>query len=403
MKYHYRVRDARGVALKGILEADHKNAVIMGLLEQGFAIVHLREHDTDIPAHRQLHLSARVDRGALAAFTRQLSVMLAAGMPIMDCLQTVQLQNGDPALRRIFDKVIAEVRAGSGLGQALSAYPQTFSPVYINMIKAGEASGALDTMLLRLSDHLQKGEESRRKLKSASAYPVFTALLAVFIMGLLVVLVIPRFAGILESSGVSLPWSTRFLLYASEELVTAVPFLIGLIAGSICLIKRAARTSKGGVLLDTLKLRLPLIGPLERKRIMAAFTGTLGILLKAGIPILPALEVVGETITNWKYREVISAVRRSISAGATVAEPLARSGVFPPMLTDMIAVGEATGTLDIVLGQLSDFCDTELNDSVENMTKLIEPLLILVVAGIVGAVVVAMLLPMLDMVSTVSM
>lgn len=403
MKYHYRVRDQRGVALSGILEADNQGAVIFGLLEQGFAIVHLREHDTDVPAHRQLHLSARVDQESLASFTRQLSVMLAAGVPIMDCLQTLQLQTSSPALSRILDKVITEVRAGSGLGQALGNHPQTFSPIYISMIKAGEASGALDIILLRLSDHLQKGAARRKKLRSASAYPIFTALLALFIMGLLVVFVIPRFAGVLEASGVNVPWSTRFLLNASAELPTAAPFVIGSVAAASCLIRQAARTRNGGIYLDTLKLRMPIIGSLERKRIMATFTGTLGILLKAGIPILTALEVVGETITNGKCREVIAATRRSISAGETVAGPLARSGVFSPMLTDMIAVGENTGSLDVVLSQLSDYCDGELNDSLENLTKLVEPLLILVVAGIVGAVVVAMLLPMLDMVSTVNL
>ncbi|MDD4775912.1 MAG: type II secretion system F family protein [Syntrophomonas sp.] len=403
MRYKYRVRDSSGLSKTGVLEADHKKTVILGLLEQGYAIVDLLELDPDLTERRQLHLPTKVDGGSLALFTRQLAVMLAAGLPILHCLQTLQPQTGNPKLRKILARLVTEVRAGSGLAEAFSNHPQDISPVYVNIIQAGEASGTLDTVLLQLSSHLQKEEASKRKLKAAAAYPIFTSLLALMIMILLVALVLPRFAEIFITSGVSLPWTTRLLLGAGDKMQSAAPYLL-LSAGTVtCLLRWVFHTRVGGMCVDYLKLILPLIGPLERKRLEVIFTATLAILLRAGIPILPALEVVADTTGNCKCRETIGAAIRSTSAGDSLAGPLARSGMFQPMLTDMIAVGEATGTLDSVLGQLSEYCETELSDSLENLAKMVEPLLILVVAVIVGAVVVAMLLPMMDMVGAVGL
>lgn len=400
MKFRYRIRDAGGLAINGILDAEHKKAMITELLQQGYAIIALREVDSN-QSGRELRRSVRVDDRELAVFTRQLAFMLAAGLPLMHCLQLLQQQTRGTQLKGILDQVGAEVRSGLGLGDALSHHPLVFPLVYVNTVKAGETSGALDTVFQQLSSHLQKKEEFNRKLKSASAYPVFTTLLAVVILVLMMTFVIPRFVSIFESSGIQLPWPTRVLLNAGSGMRQAAPFLLGLGGLVFLMQKYSTRTEGGSISMDALKLKLPVVGSLERKKMMVAITGTLGMLLQAGVPILQAMQVAAGTITNGKGREVLQNAIRSISSGESLAAPLARSGIFPPMLTDMIAVGEATGSLDTVLGQLARYCEGELTDSLESLTRLTEPLLILLVATLVGGIVIALLLPMMNMVSMV--
>lgn len=402
MRFKYRIRDAGGGAMSGILEAEHKEAMIAGLLRQGYAIIALREVDAN-QSGRELHRPIRVDQRGLASFTGQLALMLAAGLPLMNCLQILQQQTHGPHLKRILERVAAEVRSGSGLGDALGQHPRVFPPVYVNTVKAGEASGTLDTVFLQLSSHLHKREEFSRKLKSASAYPLFTTLLAMVILVLMMTFVIPRFAGIFEASGAQLPGPTRVLLNAGSGLRQFAPFLAAMAALMFLLVKYSTRTEASRASIDSLKLKLPVVGSLERKRMMVGITSTLGMLLQAGVPVLPAMQVTAGTMTNRKGREVLQTVVRSISGGESIAEPLARSGIFPPMLTDMIAVGEATGSLDTVLGQLAEYCERELGDSLESLARMIEPLLILLVAAMVGGMVIALLLPMMNMASLVGM
>jgi len=400
LKFRYRIRDAGGLAISGILDAEHKKAMITELLQQGYAITALREVDSN-QSGRELRRPVRVDDRELAAFTRQLAFMLAAGLPMMHCLQLLQQQTRGSQFKGILDQIGAEVRSGSGLGDALSHHPQVFPQVYVNTVKAGETSGNLDTVFQQLSSHLQKKEEFNRKLKSASAYPIFTSLLAVVILVLMMTFVIPRFVSIFEASGIQLPWPTRVLLNAGSGMRQAAPLLLGLAGFGFLMQKYSIRTERGSISIDALKLKLPVVGNLERKKMMVAITSTLGMLLQAGVPILQAMQVAAGTMTNGKGREVLQNAVRSISCGESLAAPLARSGIFPPMLTDMIAVGETTGSLDIVLGQLARYCERELTDSLESLTRMAEPLLILLVATLVGGIVIALLLPMMNMVSMV--
>ncbi|HRY12352.1 MAG TPA: type II secretion system F family protein [Syntrophomonadaceae bacterium] len=400
MKFKYRIRDASGLAVSGFLEGEHKKAIINGLLQQGYAIVALREVDSN-QSGRELQRPVRVGDRELAAFTRQMALMLAAGLPLMHCLQLLQQQTRGTQLKGILDRVGAEVRSGSGLGEALSHYPQVFPLMYINTVKAGEASGALDTVFQQLSSHLQKREEFNRKLKSASAYPIFTTILAVVILVLMIIFVIPRFVSIFAASGIQLPWPTRVLLNAGSGIRKAAPWLLGVAGSWFLVLKYSTRTEGGRLSIDSLKLKLPVVGSLERKKMTVAITSTLGMLLQAGVPILQAMRVAAGTMTNGKGREVLHDAMRSISSGESLAAPLARSGIFPPMLTDMIAVGEATGSLDTVLDQLALYCEMELSDSLESLARMTEPLLILLVAAIVGGMVIALLLPMMNMVSMV--
>ncbi|NLN86539.1 MAG: type II secretion system F family protein [Syntrophomonadaceae bacterium] len=403
MRFRYQVRDTAGTARGGVLEADHKEAMIAGLLQQGYAIIALKEMAVD-QSGRALHRPIRVESRELASFTGQLAVMLTAGLPLLNSLHILLQQTRGRDLQRIVERVTSDVRSGSGLGDALGQHPQVFPPIYVNTIRAGEASGTLDTVVLQLSSHLGKFETFNRKLKSASAYPIFTALLAVAIMVMMMTFVIPRFAGVFEASGAQLPWLTRVLLNAAGSgLEQMMLVFLGMAGLMLLLVKYSFRIEGGRRWMDSLKLKMPVIGDLEKKRIMVALTSTLGMLLQAGVPLLKALQVAAGTITNYQGREVLQNVIRSISAGESLAVPLRQSGLFPPMLTDMIAVGEATGSLDTVLGQLAEYCERELTDRLENLARMIEPLLILLVAVMVGGIVIALLLPMMNMVSLVGM
>ncbi len=401
MVYKYRARDDKGIAYCGTLVADHKDSVISELLARGWAIIGLQEipdYDDNI---REWHLLRPVRNVDIVFFTRQLSLMLAAGLPILNCLSSLEQQIDNVYLKKAVGNIISEIKSGSGLAAAISLHPIIFSPLYISVVKSGEMSGNLDAVLFRLGKHLEMEDAFQNKLKGASAYPIFTAALALLILSLVITLVMPKFALIFESSDVVLPWATRWLLGLGPSLKKAMPYL-GVGAGVLVyVVVRVYKNIAGRRCLDSLIIQLPFVGRIEKQRITARFIGTMSLQLKSGLPVLEAIALAAETTANAAYQEAIKKAGQSIRAGGTITKSLKEAGLFTPMVTDMIAVGEQTGTLDTVMEHLSDYCNSELTAGLDSFAKLIEPALIVFVAVLVGGVVIAMLLPMINMVNLV--
>jgi type IV pilus assembly protein PilC len=388
----------------GTLEAEHKNTVIERLLGQGLYIVSLKEIvQTGKNIHFDLIFSTltRVSTRDLVVFTQQLSTMLAAGLPIIRCFNILGEQTANPKLRKAILKIKEDIEAGLALWEAIAKHPEIFSQVYISMIKAGELGGVLDPVLERLAYHLDRENEINAKVKSASIYPAIICIFAIFVVIFIISFVMPMFVGMFESSGVELPLPTRILLGTGAFIKTWGLFILIGTMSFVFLMKRWGKTKKGRYIFDSFYLRIPLIGKTINRIAVARFARTMGTLVKSGIPVLQALEVMEEVVGNAVIGRAIAEASSSIKEGETINIPLMETGVFEPMVTQMIAVGEETGNLDQMLMRMSDYYERELLHTVDALLAVIEPVLILAVAVIVGAVIVATLLPMFDMTTLV--
>lgn len=404
MKFEYRVRDEQGRLKSGIWEADHKNSVVAGLLLQNYYIVFLKELQAgQRDGQMEIHLSSfkKVNGQDLVIFTRQLSVMLAAGLPIMRCLKILAEQACNPRLKDVVLRIQEDIETGLPLWEAFARHPEIFSRIYISMLKAGETGGVLDAVLDKLSYHLEKEQEFNSKLKSASIYPIFISILAVSVVLLVITLIMPRFVSIFASSGVQLPVPTRLLIGASELLKTGGLSTFISLFGLIFLIKHFKGTARGGLIYDSILLHLPLLGRSIRQIAVARFARTLGILIKSGINVLQALEVVEDIVGNAVIGRAIAGACHSIKEGESITSPLQRTGLFEPLVTHMIAVGEETGRLDEMLIHLSDYYEVELIHTLDTLIAVIEPLLIFMVALVVGGVVISILYPMFEMINLI--
>ena len=404
MRFKYRVRDEQGRLRSGIWEADHKNTVVEGLLFQNYYIISLKELQSGEKAGQiDINLSSlrKVSGQDLVVFTRQLSVMLAAGLPIMRCLKILAEQTSNSGLKNAALRIQEDIETGLPLWEACGRHSKIFSRVYISMLKAGETGGVLEIVLDKLSYHLEKEQEFHSKLKSASIYPLFLSILAVLVLVLIITLIIPRFVSIFQSSGVQLPLPTRLLIGVSTFLKTGGLFIVIGMLGLLYLIKMIKGTVRGRFIYDSILLHLPLLGRSISQIAVARFARTVGILIKSGINVLQALEVVEDTVGNAVIGRAISGACSSIKEGESITSPLRRTGVFEPMVTQMIAVGEETGRLDEMLIHLSDYYEGEIIHTLDTLITIIEPLLIFLVALVVGAVVIAVLYPMFDMINLV--
>lgn len=404
MRFEYRVRDEQGRLKSGIWEADHKNSVVTGLLNKNYYIVSLEElHPSQSAGYLQFHLSSlkKVSGQDLVIFTRQLSVMLAAGLSILRCLKILAEQASNPRLQNVVLRIQEDIETGLPLWEAFGRHPKIFSKVYISMLKAGETGGVLEAVLDKLSYHLQKEQEFNSKLKSASIYPLFISIMSVVVVLLVITLIMPRFVSIFESSGVPLPLPTRLLIGLSACLKTRGLYTTIGIIGLIYMIRRFKGTHQGGFIYDSMLLHLPILGRSISQIAVARFARTLGILIKSGINVLQALEVVEEIVGNAVIGRAIAGACISIKEGEGITSPLQRTGVFDPLVTHMIAVGEETGRLDEILIHLSDYYEVELKHTLDTLIAIIEPLLIFLVAIVVGVVVVSILYPMFDMINLV--
>jgi type IV pilus assembly protein PilC len=382
-----------GAVQEGILLADTRAAAEAVLRRQNIQITTIKEKGREIAVLPKLPQGVSSKRVAL--FTRQFSVMLDAGLPLVQCLEILGEQEEHRTFREIIQKVRSDVEQGASLADSMRKHPKAFDDLYVNMIAAGEAGGILDIILQRLSNYIEKAVKLKNQVKSALIYPVAVICIAIFVVWVILWKVIPVFSQLFAGLGGEMPLPTRIVVGASNFLARYTIFVIpALIAGGIAFARVYKTQPKFTRLVDGAMLKVPIIGMLLRKIAIARFCRTLSTLTSSGVPILDGLEITAKTAGNTIIEDAIMAVRKAVEEGKTIAEPLSQVKVFPAMVVQMIGVGEQTGALDQMLSKIADFYEEEVDTAVSGLMKLIEPLLITVLGGIIGFIVAAMYLPM---------
>src|SRR5437763_7780933 len=340
-----------------------------------------------------------VDAKTLAVFTRQFSVMTDAGLPLVQCLDILGNQEEDKNFAEVILQTRTAVEGGAALADAMRRYPKTFDPLFTNMIAAGEAGGILDTILKRLSTYIEKAVKLKGQVQSAMIYPIAVIVIAGVVVGVILWKVIPTFGAMFSGLGAALPLPTRVVIWMSDSLVRYMPFILVGMGAAVYGVKQYYGTPAGRHVIDSGVLKAPILGLIMRKIAVARFCRTLSTLISSGVPILDGLEITAKTAGNAIVEDAIMLTRKSIERGETVAAPLKETNVFPPMVTQMIAVGEATGALDAMLGKIADFYEEEVDAAVAGLLTLLEPIMIAFLGGIVGGIVIAMYLPIFDLIS----
>lgn len=384
----------QGVIQKGELAANTKEEVMALLRRQNILPISV----TAKPKELRLSFGTGITDKDIVVFTRQLATMIDAGLPLVQCLQILGDQTENKMLAKVVTQVRSDVESGSTFAEAIKKHPKVFNDLYVNMVAAGEAGGILDTILQRLAAYMEKFAKIKKQIKSAMIYPAIILTVAVGVVALLMVVVVPMLANMFADMGQALPLPTRIVITVSNflkgwgGLVLAV-FIISFIVGLV----QWRKTQKGKKITDGIALKIPVMGTLIQKVSVAKFTRTLGTLVSSGVPILEGLLIVARTAGNKIVEEAILNTRQSVSEGKTLAEPLNKAKVFPPMVTQMIAVGEATGALDNMLGKIADFYDDEVDSAVAALTSMLEPMLMIFLGTTVGFVIVAMYMPIFQM------
>ncbi len=392
-------RTATGASASGELSAQSQADVVAALRQKKIipTSIKIKEEKKGFAL-----FGGRVSKRALAVFTRQFSTMLGAGLPLLTCLEILSKQTESAGLKSVLGEVRADVEGGLSLADALRRQPKVFDNLFVNMVESGETGGALDVILERLATYLEKTVALQRKIRGAMIYPAIISVVAVLAIAVLLIFVIPIFAKMYQGVGRELPAMTQLVMKISDFMkVAALPLLIGLIL-LFTIIRRWHKTESGAKTMDPLILRLPVFGDLVKKQAIARFSRTLSTLLSSGVPIIDALEITAKSAGNWVIEDAILKARVSIKGGENIADPLSKTAVFPPMVTQMIAIGEASGGLDEMLKKVADFYDAEVDQAVENLTNALEPIIMVFLGGIVGFLVISMYLPIFQLASTIT-
>jgi type IV pilus assembly protein PilC len=396
--FEYTARNpTNGQIQKGQVDLPTKEEVTSFLRKQRMMLVSVRE----APKPIKINFGAAIKTRDIVIFTRQFATMINAGLPLVQSLDILAKQTENAALKEVVKQVVFDVEAGNTLADAFRKHPKAFTDLYVNMIAAGEAGGILDTILLRLATFMEKNDALVRKVKGAMVYPLVIMSVAVIAITILLIFVIPTFSAMFASVNVELPLPTRIVIAMSHFLTSFWWAILGVIAGAWFMIKRYYATSGGRKNIDTLLINSPVLGDVIRKSAVSRFTRTLGTLVSSGVAILDGLEITAKTAGNRVIHDAVMESRASIAGGDTIAGPLERSKVFPPMVVSMIAVGEQTGGLDEMLSKIADFYDEEVDAAVGGLLALMEPVMIVFLGVVVGGMVVAMYLPIFDMINAV--
>lgn len=431
--FQYIAKDSAGNETRGQVEAADRNSAIAAVRAQGLLPTAMGEvRSSSAPQKPQAgkkgspapsggkkkgtglnmeinirlpkFLQGRIKTKVLTQFTRQLATLVNAGLPLMRSIDVLKRQMKDAQLREALEGISETISAGGTFSESLTAYPKIFDNLYINMVKAGEAGGVLEVVLARLAEFAEKADKIKNKVKGAMIYPIVVLVAAVGITAFLLVTVIPKFKQVFDDmlGGEALPSVTQFVIDMSEYVQNNGLTVAAVFAGVVVLLKLFAKTEKGAYLFDVLKLRIPVTGTLVQRTAVSRLTRTLGTLLSSGVPILQALVIVRETSGNRVIAKAIQSVHDAVKEGEGVTQPLSQCWVFPPMVISMVEVGEETGALAEMLTRIADTYDDEVDNAVAGMTAAIEPALIIILAVIVGTIVVAMFLPMIKIISSVS-
>ena len=396
--FAYSARPATGGDIKsGEIDLPTKDDVLAFLHKQKMIPVSVREKQKQIA----FKIGSGVATKDIVIFTRQFATMINSGLPLVQSLDILAEQTENVWLRKTIQEVLYDVESGHTLADAMGKHPKVFTDLFTNMVSAGEAGGILDTILLRLATFLEKNDALARKIKGAMVYPGVIFSVAGGAICILLIFVIPTFQTMFASAGIPLPLPTRVVIGMSQFLQSFWWLLIVAVIGSIFGIRAAYASSGGRLLIDRIMLNLPVLGDLQRKAAVARFTRTLGTLVSSGVSILEGLEITAKTAGNRVIHDAVMGSRASIAGGETIAGPLRESGVFPPMVVQMINVGEQTGGLDEMLTKIADFYDEEVDQAVEVLLKAMEPIMIVVLGVVVGGMIVAMYLPIFDMINAV--
>ncbi len=396
----YKARDRTGKVVSGELIGDSEQLVIAKLREQ--ALVPIEVSKKSAGMKREIAFRpGRVKLKMMSVFSRQFATMVNSGLPILRALAILSEQTESPELAKILTRVRMDVEQGASLSGAMAKHPKVFDDLYVSMVKAGETGGVLDSVLLRLADQIEKEVSLRQRIKSAMTYPVVVLLMVLFILAAMLLFIVPQFEKIYADLGSQLPLPTRILLGASEALRNYWYLVIGGSIGAWLGLKQWKKTDSGREAVDRFKLRVPVFGPLFRKTALSRFSSTLGVLLRSGVPILQALDIVADTVGNRVVSKAVSDVQVSVREGESIAKPLSQHAVFPPMVVQMLAVGEETGAVDTMLEKVAQFYDEEVTAAVDSLTSLIEPLMIAVIGGAVGMSVIALYLPMFNIINLI--
>jgi general secretion pathway protein F len=397
--YKYTAINENGKSLQGIVDADSPKAASDKLKREGVFLSSLKEVKKD--KGRGMFRLRGISTSELAVTTRQFSTLISAGLPLEASLQALGEQTEDPRLSQVLTEVRDRISEGSSLANALTEHSRVFSDLYINIVKAGESSGTLDIVLLRLADFLEKQSALRARVRSAMVYPIFMFLIGSGVLFFMMSYVIPRIAKIFEESSKSLPLITVALIGFSNFISNNLIALLVVLGGIVFIVFRFKKTDRGKEFYDRLIFKVPIFGKIAKLVAISRFTRTLGTLIGSGIPLLEALEIGEAVVGNSVYVQTLSNVRENVREGTSLATPLRESGVFPPLVTRMIAVGEQTGEMEEMLVKIGDMYDLQVETYVSTLTSLLEPVMILIIGVIIGFIVFAILLPIFDLTSTI--
>ncbi|MFH1380358.1 MAG: type II secretion system F family protein [bacterium] len=398
-EFSYKVRAQNGAVMEGIIEAAEQRAAIDKLRGQKYIILEIQESQKGFLDQiiKGFGVRSTVKSKDLVLFSRQLSTLVSAGVPIVQGLSILIEQVEDKTFKNIVEKIQEDIESGQSIADALKKHPNAFTELYVSMIRAGELGGILDVILERLSAYLEAAETLKGKVKSAMIYPAVVAIIASVVTLFLLTMVIPTFKEIFESFGAELPIITQFLIDLSDFLREKIIWVILFPIALFFAFKKFKKTEYGTRKVDELSLKIPMFGLLLKKVAIAKFSRTFGTLIKSGVPILQALDTVAKTSGNKVIEEAILKAREAIREGERIADPLRKSSIFPPMVIQMIAVGEETGNLDTMLSKIADFYDQEVDVAVKGLTSMIEPIIIVVMGVIIGSIVIAMFMPMFEL------
>jgi type IV pilus assembly protein PilC len=394
-------KTSKGLIESGEITANSKDEVINQLRRRNIMATLIKQKEKK-PLFGGLSFGGGVKDKDIVIFTRQFATMIDAGLPLVQALEILSTQVENKFLGTTLETIKTDVESGSTYADALKKHPKAFTDLYANMVAAGESGGILDTILNRLAAYIEKSMKLKKKVKGALVYPIVVSSIAIICIAVIMIFVVPTFAKMFTQMGGSLPLPTLMVMKMSNFLAGIGGLITGLIlVGIVIALKQIRKNEKGQAVTDRILLRLPIFGMLLKKVAVAKFTRTLGTLISSGVPILDGLEITAKTAGNRVIEYAVMDVRSAVSEGKTLAEPLMKSKVFPPMVTHMIAVGESTGALDAMMSKIADFYDDEVDNAVSNLTAMMEPMLMVFLGGSVGFIVIAMYLPIFKLITLI--
>ncbi len=399
--YAYKVKDRSGQVANGVIEGDSISTVVGKLRQMGYTVINVNERSASKGTASLQFFKKKVKTKDITVFSRQFATMISSGLSLTKSLNILAEQTENSTFAEVLVKLQKDVEAGQSLSEALASRPDVFNSLFINMVKAGETGGVLDEVLLRVAEHFEKDTVLKSKIKSAMAYPLIMFIMSMLIVFAMITFIVPVFVNMFAQLGGDLPLPTLILVFASNAIRSFWYVFIGLIMAIRFAVKNYKKTPQGKFFFDTMKLKLPVFGVLNTKMAVARFTRTFGTLVSSGVPILQGLDIVSETANSEVISRAVKEARISIKEGETIAKPLAKSAVFPPMVVQMIAVGEETGQLDEMLTKIADFYDQEVTAMVEGLTSLIEPLMIGAMGFVIGGIIISLYLPMFKLITLI--